>query len=114
MEKHEKKGPRASTSKAGKSAKNELKKAQLTLKLLTNLSEYYGLAVRRNSESVEDTRKVIWETFYYKSSTDANRQHQYCPSGGDSWCEWRKAESNGLLEKHSHPPALDDDVQQAR
>lgn len=95
-----------------KPAKNEPKKVQLTLNLLKNLSEYYCLAVRRNSDSVENMRTAIWATFYHKSSTDANPQHQFCPSGGDSWCEWRKAEASGFREKYSHPPALDDDVQE--
>lgn len=84
----------------------------MTLNLLKNLSEYYCLAVRGNSDSVENMRTAIWATFYHKSSTDANPQHQFCPSGGDSWCEWRKAEASGFREKYSHPPALDDDVQE--
>ncbi|EDW52717.1 GM19327 [Drosophila sechellia] len=37
-------------------------------------------------------------------------RHEYCPPGEDSWCGWRKAEATG--EEYTHPPALDEDVQQ--
>ncbi|XP_016026064.2 uncharacterized protein LOC27209333 [Drosophila simulans] len=64
----------------------------------------------RNFNSVENMRKAIWATFHHKSSTDENPQHEYCPPGEDSWCGWRKAEATG--EEYTHPPALDEDVQQ--
>jgi len=39
-------------------------KGKLTGKLIDELSIYYGLAIRRNSDSVEKMRNNIWATLY--------------------------------------------------
>lgn len=62
-----------------------LGKGKLTRKLIDELSIYYGLAIRRNKDSVEDMRKEIWATFYHKISTDSKPQHDFCPTGENSW-----------------------------
>lgn len=62
-------------------------RGKLTGKMIDKLSVYYGLAIRRNHDSVEKMRNAIWATYYHYSSTDENPQHQYCPSGEESWCE---------------------------
>ncbi|GAB1860682.1 Mutator-like transposase domain-containing protein [Camponotus japonicus] len=88
----------------------EPKTAALTNKLMQDLSLYYGLAIRRHPDSVEEMRKEIWATYYHKISTDENPQHQYCPEDADSWCKWRQHEATGTLASFSHPPALNADV----
>ncbi|KAL7306127.1 hypothetical protein TKK_0001575 [Trichogramma kaykai] len=45
-------------------------KGKLTGKLIDKLTVYYGLAIRRNCESVENLRNVIWATYEHYSSTD--------------------------------------------
>ncbi|XP_076545772.1 uncharacterized protein LOC143305567 [Osmia lignaria lignaria] len=79
---------------------------KLTDKLIDELSLYYGLAIRRNPESVDDMRNEVWATYYHKSSTDENPQHKYCPPGESSWCKWQKAVSEGILQDfvHENPP----------
>lgn len=79
---------------------------KLTDKLIGEMTKYYGLAIRRHPESIEEIRKDIWATFYHKISTDSNPQHQNCPAGESIWCKWRRAEFLGKAEqfKHDKPP----------
>jgi len=99
-------------SKRKRSIQSAPKTVQLTNKLMKDLSTYYGLAIRRHPESIEDMRNAVWATYYHKISTDKAPQHSHCPAGTDSWCEWRKSEAAGLLDSYEHPPALDEEVQQ--
>lgn len=79
---------------------------KLTDKLIGEMTKYYGLAIRRHPDSIEEMRKEIWATFFHKISTDSNPQHQNCPAGESSWCKWRRAEFLGEAEqfKHNKPP----------
>jgi len=61
-------------------------RGKLTVKLIDELTIYYGLAIRRNTESVEKMRNEIWATLFHKISTDEKPQHEKCPAGADSWC----------------------------
>lgn len=56
---------------------------KLTDKVIGELTTYYGLAIRRHPDSIEEMKKAIWATYYHKSSTD-NKPHQNCPSGVES------------------------------
>lgn len=56
-------------------------KGKLTAKLIDELSVYYGLAIRRNKDSMNNMKKAIWATLLHKSSTDKNPQHDNCPPG---------------------------------
>ena len=85
-------------------------KGKLITKIIDELSYFYGLAIRRNKDSVKDMKTEIWATSKHKSSTDTNPQHDSCPPGDDSWCTWQKAKAQGKLAEYSHKPALSDDV----
>jgi len=61
-------------------------KGKLTGKLIDDLSLYFGLAIRRNHNSIVNMKKEIWATLYHKISTDDNPQHDRCPDGENSWC----------------------------
>ncbi|KYN05834.1 hypothetical protein ALC62_03230 [Cyphomyrmex costatus] len=82
-------------------------RGKLTGKLIDELSIYYGLAIRRNSESVEKMRNEIYATLNHKISTDDNPQHDNCSS---SWCSWKQAQDSGTLDAYKHKPAMPDDV----
>lgn len=86
---------------------------KLTDKVIADLTTYYGLAIRRHPDSVEDMKNAIWAIFYHNSSTDDNPQHKFCPAGKDSWCKWRVSEADGTLESFKHKPALLEKVQEA-
>jgi len=75
-------------------------------KLINELTKFYGLAIRRHSDFVEEMRKEIWATFFHKSSSDENPQHQNCPEGAESWCKWQQAAANEELNqfRHDKPP----------
>lgn len=81
-------------------------KGKLTGKLIDELSLYYGLAIRRNSDSIEKMKNKIWATLYHKISTDVKPQHSKCPVGENSWCTWQKAKARNELAQYKHKPAF--------
>jgi len=91
-------------------------KGKLTGKMIDKLTVYYGLAIRRNCESIEKMRDAIWATFYHYSSTDQNPKHDTCPAGKDSWCEWQRAAAKDELQsfEHTYDPLTSDVLQAIR
>lgn len=83
---------------------------KLTDKVIKELTTHYGLAIRRNADSVPEMRKAIWATFDHKRSTDSDPHHEGCPEGPESWCTWRRAEAAGTLDSFAHDPPLSDAV----
>jgi len=80
----------------------------LTIKLMKDLSTYYGLAIQRHKNSVEDMRRAIWATYFHKIPTDAKSQHTHCPEGADSWYEYRKREWYEETEGIMYGPGIAD------
>ncbi|GBN54824.1 hypothetical protein AVEN_133113-1 [Araneus ventricosus] len=60
-------------------------KNRLTDSQIDKIQNYYGLAIRRNLNSVHAMRQDIWAIFMHKLSTDEKPQHGFCPIGEDSW-----------------------------
>ncbi|CAH2100789.1 unnamed protein product [Euphydryas editha] len=87
---------------------------KLTVNLINKLQKYYGLAIMRNQDNVDEMYKAIWATFYHFCSTDKNPNHKNCPEGAESWCAYRRAEAEGIIStfKHDYLP-LDPEVQEA-
>lgn len=82
-------------------------KGKLTGKLIDKLSIYYGLAIRRHSDSLEDMKKAIWATLYHKISTNSKPQHHFCPEGSNSWCGWQLHKAvSGNKSRYNHDPAM--------
>ncbi|KYM96908.1 hypothetical protein ALC62_12418 [Cyphomyrmex costatus] len=88
-------------------------KGKLTENLTKDLTLYYSLAIRRNSDFLENMKKAIWATFFHKCSTDEKPQHDNCPTGKDSWCKWQKARALGNLDIFTHEPAMPEAVSKA-
>lgn len=86
---------------------------KLTNKVISDLTIYYGLAIRRNKDSLEKMKAEIWAVFYHNISTDENPQHSYCPAGKESWCKWRVAEAYGTVASFKHKQPLSQKVQDA-
>ncbi|XP_071582214.1 uncharacterized protein [Temnothorax nylanderi] len=78
--------------------------------LIDKLTIYYGLAIRRNSNSVENMKKAIMASFLHMISTDQKPQHHWCPPGSDSWCSWQQAKATNTLNSYHYKPALHPDV----
>lgn len=62
-------------------------KGKLTDALIKKLTTYYGLAIRKNSDSVDNMKREIMATFYHLYSTNEKPQYDYCLLGEDSWCK---------------------------
>ena len=77
-------------------------KGKLTDKVIGELTQFYGLAIRRNSDSVEEMKTAIWASLEHCSSSDKNAQHSKCPPSKDSWCKWHEAEASGTLATFKH------------
>ncbi|XP_015187388.1 PREDICTED: uncharacterized protein LOC107072161 isoform X3 [Polistes dominula] len=77
-------------------------KGKLTAKLIDKLTVYYGLAIRRNCESVDNMYNAIWETYYHYCSTDEKPQHEMCPGGEGSWCSWQQALATDTLSSYTY------------
>ncbi|XP_043268118.1 uncharacterized protein [Venturia canescens] len=54
-------------------------------------------------------RKAVMATLDHYCSSDKSPRHKNCPSGADSWCEWRKAEVTNSLASFKHPARLIDE-----
>lgn len=83
-------------------------KGRLTDDTIDKLQNYYGLAIRRNVNSVESMTKDIWAIYFHKLSTDEEPQHGLCPDGENSWCGYKKAQS--LNQTYSHKNSLPEAV----
>lgn len=70
--------------------------------MIDKLSIYYGLAIRRNCDSVEKIRDAICATFYYYLSDNEQLQHEKYLPGSDSWCSQQKAKAEGKLAEYKH------------
>lgn len=75
---------------------------RLTDAEIDKLQNYYGLAIRRNTNSVNQMREAVWASFLHKASTDDKPQHQFCPKGPNSWCRFQKAAVSGETYQHKH------------
>lgn len=85
-------------------------RGKLTDKIINELSNYYGKAIRENNKSVKQMRDAIWATIYHKRSSDENPDHDLCPEGVRSWCTWQRAKATGKLQGYKHKQPLPKNV----
>ena len=78
-------------------------KNRLTEAIIKKLTLYYGLIIRRNVDSVEGMKRAMIVILDHYCSMDKSPRHENCPTGADSWCEWRKAEAANQLKTFKHP-----------
>nr|XP_012148419.1 PREDICTED: uncharacterized protein LOC105663526 [Megachile rotundata] len=85
-------------------------KGKLTGKLIDQLTIYYGLAIRRNCDSIQNLKSAIWTTHFHYNFTDKNLQHNKCPNSPDSWCTWQRASVTNTHSsfKHDYDPLPSD------
>jgi hypothetical protein len=79
-------------------------RGRLTDKEIDNLQNYYGMAIRRNTDSEEKMKQDVWAIYFHKISTDSEPHHGLCPKGETSWCKYNCAIVTG--EKYSHKHSL--------
>ncbi|XP_074103345.1 uncharacterized protein LOC141530232 [Cotesia typhae] len=76
-------------------------RGKLTGKVIDKLTVYYGLAIRRHCDSIENMKSAIMATFYHYGSSDEKPNHDMCPKGEESWCSYQRAEARGELESYT-------------
>ncbi|GFV35349.1 uncharacterized protein TNCV_3203811 [Trichonephila clavipes] len=80
-------------------------KGRLTDSLIDKLAHYYGNAIRCNSTSVKEMRKVIWAVWNHSCSTDDELMHWFCPTNPNTWCKYNAAINNNL-QNYKHKPSV--------
>jgi hypothetical protein len=67
-------------------------RGKLTDETIRHLSDYYGKAIRDNQgKDIESMRKACLSGLKHITSTNTNPDHEYCPTGRDSWCFYNRA-----------------------
>lgn len=86
----------------------KLLRGRLTDKTINELQQYYGMAIRNNTNNLESMKKAVWATYFHKLSNDRQPVHSLCPPGPETWCKFRKAEASGesFEHKNSIPEAV--------
>lgn len=63
---------------------------QLTETRINKLQVYYGNAIRDNTHNLEDMQNAVMAIWYHSQSTDKSPDHDLCPAGENSWCEFQR------------------------
>lgn len=83
-------------------------KSILTRNLIDELQNYYGLAIRKNTDNLHNMYQTVWAIFYHKMSTDQDPKHGLCPMGEDSWYKYQRSliTNASFSHKNSIPVAV--------
>ena len=84
-------------------------KGRLTDAVIESLTVYFGRAIRNFPGDVDGMFKAIWAVFHHSISDDDQHDHQFCPSGSDSWCKFNRALAENE-ETPKHTPKLPKDL----
>ena len=85
-------------------------KGRLTDKVMDELQQYYGKAIRSNGHDLKAMQRAIWATYFHRLLMDERPSHQLCPEPPDTWCKYRIAEFEGKLDEFKHKKALPEAV----
>jgi len=80
-------------------------KNRLTSSIIDTLQNYYGMAIRSNTDSLVNMVNAVLASLYHVASTDEDPNHDLCPSGQDTWCQYNK-DSSTYKHKHGLPKAI--------
>ena len=71
-------------------------KGRLTDAVVNKLQNYFGIAIRTNTDSIYAMKKSIYASLFHNSELDPEQCHKFCPRSTDSWRKWQKqkAEKN--------------------
>lgn len=72
-------------------------RGKLTQERIKKITNYYGYALRSNTNDVPGMKKAVEATLLHITSTDDAPNHSKCPEGADSWCKYNRALANGDL-----------------
>ena len=89
---------------------------RLTDAVADSMQNYYGSAIRNHVGDLDAMKNAIWAIFHHMIKGPPNEslhiQHQYCPTGKDSWCKYQKDISSGtsLYEDNCLPFIFRDEL----
>ena len=66
-------------------------KGRLTDKIIDQMQNYYGKAIRNNSgnlEGMKESIKAVQCHMIVDETLPPEKQHQHCPKGKDTWCKF--------------------------
>ena len=67
---------------------------KLTDNTIDKLQNYYGIAIRSNSGSLKAMENYVLASLWHCASNDKKPLHTHCPDGKDSWCGYKRDNSN--------------------
>ena len=71
-------------------------KGKLTEKVINSLQNFYGIAIRQNSDDLYQMKKAIGAILYHCTKfDDPVFRHRMCPTTKFSWCKFQKDKLNG-------------------
>ena len=65
---------------------------------IDKMQNYYGMAIRKNSDNLKGMQNDIWAIYHHMikaNSSPLSEQHKHCPKGSGSWCKYWKDRFNG-------------------
>ena len=65
-------------------------RGRLTDAATNKLQNYFGIAIRTNTDSIYAMKKSIYASLFHNSELDPEKRHQFCPRTITSWCKWQK------------------------
>ena len=85
-------------------------KGRLTLKAINQLQNYFGLAIRQNTNNLLAMKKAIGAVLVHYSENESEELcHLYCPTNENTWCKWqhdRLTGNNTYKSKLKLPEAI--------
>lgn len=82
-------------------------------RVIDMLQTYFGMAIRSNSGDLQAMAQACWAAVMHKVAFPPQKRHQYCPQGGDSWCQYQQHRAGAAEEyvpKDSIPLAVFDAI----
>lgn len=77
-------------------------KNRLTESIINSMQNFYGLAIRKNTNSLYAMKKATGAILYHcTDSPDAAYRHRFCPRTEDTWCKWQCDQLKGTSKYKS-------------
>ena len=71
-------------------------RGKLTDKIINQMQNYYGLAIRQNQGELYKMKKTIGAVLWHCSEfVDETFRHRFCPTDANTWCKWQLDRING-------------------
>ena len=70
-------------------------RGRLTHEKIIKIQNYYGRAIKDNTNDIQVMRQRIFAILFHLLSTNESPKHMHCPPGPKSWCFWQRAVADG-------------------